>query len=145
MTLSLNAMSVEWSPIVKDAGVSEMIIEGTDAKLDPAMLAQRLDVLPTAAIPEGEIDSDDNEASVMSMAGGVDDVSESDEAVNSEDDVDVTSVAARVHKIELSEQAVESPPEPHAEPRTMRVISEVASGSVKDCSHHDDEEERSKI
>ena len=129
VTLSLNAMCVEWTPTISNAGVSENIIDGVDAKMELAMLAQRLDVLPPAVAPEGEIDSDDDDESVIGMADEVDDVGESDEAVDTEE-VDITSGAALVQKIELSEQAVVAPPEPHVESRSKRAISEVASGFV---------------
>ena len=85
------------------------------------------------------------EASVVGLTGEIDDVSESDEAVDGEDDADVTSVAARVKKIELSEQAVAAPPEPHAESRAKRAISEVASGSGEDSFHPADEGGRPEI
>ena len=63
-------------------------------------------MLPTVVIPEGEIDRDNGDAFVIGVAGEVDDVSESAEAVDSEDDADVTSVAARARNINLSEQVV---------------------------------------
>ena len=108
------------------------------------MRAQRLDVLPPVVAPEGEIDSDDDDESIIGMADEVDDVGESDEAVDTEE-ADITSVTALVQKIELSEQAVVAPPEPHVETRSKRAISEVASGSVEDPSHHADEEGVSEI
>ena len=87
------------------------------------MLAQQLDVLPTADILEGEIDSDSEEASVVRKAGEIDDVSETNDAADSEDDADVTSVAARAQKIERLEHVVAAPPEPHLESRAQRPIS----------------------
>ena len=110
-------MWVEWTPSVKDAGVAENIIEGADTMMELAMLAQRLEVLPAAVIPEGEIDGNIDDISVIGVAGEANNVSESDEAADSEDDTDVISVAARVQKIELSEQAAATPSEPHDESR----------------------------
>ena len=105
-------MCVRWTPTVRDVGVAENVIEGFDAKMELAMLAQRLDVMPAAVSREGEIDSDSDGASVAGMAGEIDDVSDHDGAAGSKDDADVTPVAAQ---IDLSEHVVVAAPEQHAE------------------------------
>ena len=53
--------------LFSNAGFSDNMIKGVDARMELAMLAQHLDVLPPMVAFEREIDSDDDFASVIGL------------------------------------------------------------------------------